>query len=69
MKVSLVKIKNMFGITEQEFTGSSSIELTGANGVGKSSVIDAIRYALTNKSDRKYIIHNGEKRRGDYSRD
>lgn len=60
MKVSLVKIKNMFGITEQEFTGSSSIELTGANGVGKSSVIDAIRYALTNKSDRKYIIRNGE---------
>lgn len=60
MKVSKVKIKNMFGITEKQISGSSSIELTGANGVGKSSVIDAIRYALTNKSDRKYIIRNGE---------
>lgn len=60
MKVSTVKIKNMFGITERQISGSSSLELTGANGVGKSSVIDAIRYALTNKSDRKYIIRNGE---------
>lgn len=60
MKVSTIKIKNMFGITERQITGSSSLELTGANGVGKSSVIDALRYALTNKSDRKYIIRNGE---------
>lgn len=59
MKLSKVKIKNLYGITEQQLNGSS-VELTGANGVGKSSVMDAIRYALTNKSDRKFIIRNGE---------
>ena len=59
MKISKIRIKNLFGITELELNGSS-VELTGENGAGKSSVIDAIRYALTNKSDRKYIIRNGE---------
>lgn len=59
MRISKIKIRNLFGITEQELNGNS-VELTGENGAGKSSVIDAIRYALTNKSDRKYIIRNGE---------
>lgn len=59
MKISKIKIRNLFGITEQEL-GGQSVELTGENGVGKSSVIDAIRYALTNSSDRKFIIRNGE---------
>jgi exonuclease SbcC len=59
MKISKIKIRNLFGITEQELDGQS-VELTGENGVGKSSVIDAIRYALTNSSDRKFIIRNGE---------
>ena len=59
MRISKIKIRNLFGITEKELNGSS-VELTGENGTGKSSVIDAIRYALTNKSDRKYIIRNGE---------
>lgn len=59
MKISKIKIRNLYGITEQELSGGS-VELTGENGAGKSSVIDAIRYALTNKSDRKYIIRNGE---------
>lgn len=59
MKISKIKIRNLFGIRALDLDGKS-VELTGGNGVGKSSVIDAIRYALTNKSDRKYIIHNGE---------
>lgn len=59
MKISKIKIRNLFGITEQELNGNST-ELTGKNGAGKSSVIDAIRFALTNKSDRRYIIRNGE---------
>jgi hypothetical protein len=49
----------LFGIREYE-AGGSDIELTGTNGTGKTSVIDAIRYALTNRSDRKYIIRKGE---------
>ena len=59
MKISKIKIKNLFGITESELSGSS-VEIKGKNGVGKTSVIDAIRYALTNKSDRDYIVKNGE---------
>lgn len=59
MKTTLIKIKNLFGISETQLDGSS-VEITGKNGVGKSSVLDAIRYALTNASDRDYIIKSGE---------
>lgn len=59
MKVKKIKIKNLFGITEYEANGKS-LELVGENGAGKTSVIDAIRYALTNKSDREYIVRKGE---------
>lgn len=58
MKITKIKIKNLFGISE--YTGDGkSVELDGENGTGKTSVIDAIRYALTNRSDRDYIIKNG----------
>lgn len=59
MKVSKIIIKNLFGITEKQLDGKS-VELVGANGTGKTSVIDAVRYALTNRSDRDYIVRNGE---------
>ena len=59
MNITKIKIKNLFGIKEYE-TDGSSLELSGKNGVGKSSVIDAIRYALTNKSNREYIVRQGE---------
>ncbi|RDU22864.1 hypothetical protein [Anaerosacchariphilus polymeriproducens] len=59
MNIVKIKIKNLFGIKEYEADGKS-IELSGKNGTGKTSVIDAIRYALTNKSDRDYIVRNGE---------
>lgn len=60
MKTTRIKIRNLFGITETELDGRS-VELTGGNGVGKTSVIDALRYALTNKSDRNIIVRQGEK--------
>ncbi len=59
MRITKLKIKNLFGITEYEADGSN-LELTGRNGSGKTSVIDAIRYALTNRSDREYIVKDGE---------
>lgn len=59
MKITKIRIKNLFGIKETELDGSP-VEITGANGVGKTSVIDAIRYALTNNSNREYIIKKGE---------
>lgn len=60
MKIAKLKIKNLFGISEFEADGRS-IELLGANGTGKTSVLDSIRLALTNSSDREYIVKNGEK--------
>jgi len=59
VRLTKIKIKNLFGIKEFEADGKS-LELSGLNGAGKTSVIDAIRYALTNKSDREYIVRKGE---------
>ena len=59
MKTTKIKIKNLFGISETELDGQS-VEITGVNGAGKTSVIDAIRYALTNRSDRSYVLKKGE---------
>lgn len=58
MKATKIIIKNLFGIKEATLDGSS-VELSGPKGAGKTSVLDAIRYALTNRSDRDYIIHQG----------
>jgi exonuclease SbcC len=60
VKTTKITIKNLFGIAEQELDGRS-VELTGKNGTGKSSVLDAIRYALENSSERDFIIKQGEK--------
>ena len=59
MKTTRILIKNLFGISETELDGRS-IEVTGTNGAGKTSIIDAVKYALTNDSERDYIIRQGE---------
>lgn len=58
MKISKISIRNLFGITERTLDGKS-VELSGPKGAGKTSVLDAIRYALTNRSDRDYVIRQG----------
>ena len=58
MRTTKIVIKNLFGIKEAALDGRS-VELAGPKGAGKTSVLDAIRFALTNKSDRDYIIHQG----------
>ena len=60
MKTTKIKIRNLFGITALEIDGKS-VELTGANGTGKTSVLDAIKFALTNNSNREYVIKSGER--------
>ena len=59
MKTTRIRITNLFGICETELDGRS-VELTGGNGTGKTSVLDAFRYALTNQSDRRLIVRDGE---------
>lgn len=58
MKITKIRIRNLFGVAETELDGRS-VEITGDNGTGKTSVIDAIRYALTNASDREYVLRKG----------
>lgn len=59
MKITKIKIKNLFGIKETELDGRN-VEVTGTNGTGKTSVIDAVKLALTNDSARDYVIKQGE---------
>lgn len=59
MKTTKIIIRNLFGITEKTLDGQS-VEISGTNGIGKTSVIDSIRYALTNSSERDYILKKGE---------
>lgn len=58
MKTSLIKIRAAFGVHEIQLS-DKSVELTGRKGTGKSSVLDSIRYNLTNRSDRDYIVKQG----------
>ena len=58
MKTTKIVIRNLFGISERTLDGKS-VEISGPKGSGKTSVLDAIRFALTNRSDRDYIIHQG----------
>lgn len=59
MRTTKIKIRSLFGISEQEISGKS-VEITGPKGAGKTSVLDAIRYALTNSSKRDWVIRSGE---------
>jgi exonuclease SbcC len=58
MRVSRLKIDSLFGVEHIELDGKN-YELSGKKGTGKTSVIDAIRFALQNSSTRKYIVKQG----------
>jgi hypothetical protein len=57
MNITNIEIENLFGIKEFKLDGKS-IELNGKKGSGKTSVLDAIIYALTNDTtrDKQYMI-------------
>ena len=61
MKAIRIKISNLLGIKELEL-GGDSVELTGPRGAGKTSVLDAIRWALTNRTERDWVIRDGAER-------
>lgn len=58
MKITKLKIDSMYGVQHLELDGRP-IELRGVKGTGKTSVLDAIKLALTNRSDRDYVIKQG----------
>lgn len=59
MRITKIKIDSLYGIHHLELDGKP-VEIRGKKGAGKTSVIDAIKYALTNRSSRPYIIKDGE---------
>lgn len=59
MRITKIKIDSLYGVEHLELTGKP-VEFTGAKGTGKTSVLDAIKFALTNKSDRDYVIKQGK---------
>ena len=61
MKISKLRIRNMFGVTEFDSDGKD-LELTGKRGAGKTSVIDAIRYALTNNPAASTSLHRDRRK-------
>lgn len=58
MKITKLQVRNMYGLKAFDWDGKS-IEVNGVKGSGKTSLIHAIKYALTNKADREYIISDG----------
>jgi hypothetical protein len=59
MYISLVKIKHALKLSEIEVSGGKSIELTGKSQIGKTSFLDAVKVAFTNKKPREVIVTQG----------
>ena len=53
MIIQRIKISNFRGFRDKEidFCGKSVVLLSAANGVGKTTTIDAIEWCLTGKSE------------------
>ena len=58
MKISKLEVRELLGIKEFAWDGKN-LEIRGSTGVGKSSVIDAIRLALSNKCGREVVLTKG----------
>lgn len=61
MQVSHVKISNILGIRELEFTPKGFTEVLGTNGAGKSSVLNAIKAALSGGHDGTLLRNGADK--------
>lgn len=61
MKVAAIKVKNILGITEAEIKPGNVTLIEGANGVGKSSILEAFRAVLEGGHDAT-LLRQGEER-------
>lgn len=61
MKIAHVRISNILGIAELEFTPEGFNEITGPNGTGKTSVLEAIQSALKTGHDATLLRKGAEK--------
>ena len=60
MRISKLSFKNIYGIKEKTLQPGDVTVISGPNGSGKTSILDAIATTLTNKNYRPRIIRNGE---------
>lgn len=61
MQISQIKIQNILGITELEFTPHGFTTIQGPNGTGKTSVLEAIKAALSQGHDATLLRNGAEK--------
>lgn len=61
MKIAQVRISNILGIAELEFTPEGFNEITGPNGTGKTSVLEAIQSVLKTGHDATLLRKGAEK--------
>lgn len=59
MQIAHVKIQNILGITELEFTPEGFTEVSGPNGAGKTSVLEAIKSVIKGGHDAT-LLRKGE---------
>lgn len=60
MRINQIKLLNVLGIKQLEFNAGQFTEISGKNGRGKTSVIEAIKSALKGGNDAT-LLHNGAK--------
>lgn len=61
MKIAHVRISNILGIAELEFTPEGFNEITGPNGTGKTSVLEAIQSVLKTGHDATLLRKGADK--------
>lgn len=61
MKIAHIKISNVLGLTELEFTPGGFNEIAGPNGSGKTSVLEAIKAALNSGHDATLLRKGADK--------
>jgi recombinational DNA repair ATPase RecF len=60
MHITKLKIEHFEGIESLEIEPSTLTILSGRNGAGKTSVLEAVRAAITNRPERSRLVHDGE---------
>lgn len=61
MQINKIAISNILGINEMEFKAGKYIEISGKNGVGKTSIIEAIKAAIGHGANNATLLRNGAK--------
>lgn len=61
MHIARLKIQNILGITELELTPEGFNEITGPNGTGKTSVLEAIKAAISGGNDATLLRKGADK--------